>query len=211
MDPERVISSQLSGKEAALRSPPICTFPSNLSEAPSSYLTLSIRFVLSDAYVSMSREERQSLLHDSSSHSTTTGQNLSATLSAFVEIVFDNSDQRFPTSGNELILRRTIGLKKDEYSIDRRSSSKADVGNLLEAAGFSRSNPYYIVPQGRVSVFKENIARRTRSWLHEGEGEGRKGRKEGTTFNSTAESMSYQAHWFNILLVNQITTFAGTV
>lgn len=23
--------------------------------------------------------------------------------------------------------------------------------NLLESAGFSRSNPYYIVPQGRVS------------------------------------------------------------
>jgi hypothetical protein len=29
--------------------------------------------------------------------------------------------------------------------------SKSDVMNLLESAGFSRSNPYYIVPQGRVS------------------------------------------------------------
>jgi len=28
--------------------------------------------------------------------------------------------------------------------------SKSDVMNLLESAGFSRSNPYYIVPQGRV-------------------------------------------------------------
>jgi structural maintenance of chromosome 3 (chondroitin sulfate proteoglycan 6) len=68
-----------------------------------------------------------------------------------VEITFDNSDNRFPTNGSEVILRRTIGLKKDEYSIDRRSASKADVGNLLEAAGFSRSNPYYIVPQGRIT------------------------------------------------------------
>lgn len=101
-------------------------------------------FVLSDAYTSMSREERQALLHDSSSSTSTT-------LSAFVEIVFDNSDNRFPTNGDEVILRRTIGLKKDEYSIDRKSASKADVGNLLESAGFSRSNPYYIVPQGRVS------------------------------------------------------------
>jgi structural maintenance of chromosome 3 (chondroitin sulfate proteoglycan 6) len=67
-----------------------------------------------------------------------------------VEIVFDNSDNRFPTGRDELILRRTIGLKKDEYSLDKKSASKADVMNLLESAGFSKSNPYYIVPQGRV-------------------------------------------------------------
>jgi hypothetical protein len=29
--------------------------------------------------------------------------------------------------------------------------SKSDVMSLLESAGFSRSNPYNIVPQGRVS------------------------------------------------------------
>src|ERR1700734_1541562 len=69
-----------------------------------------------------------------------------------VEIVFDNSDNRFPTGREEVILRRTIGLKKDEYSLDKKSASKADVMNLLESAGFSKSNPYYIVPQGRVRV-----------------------------------------------------------
>lgn len=68
-----------------------------------------------------------------------------------VEIVFDNSDNRFPTGHDEVVIRRTIGLKKDEYSLDRKSASKADVMNLLESAGFSKSNPYYIVPQGRVS------------------------------------------------------------
>lgn len=67
-----------------------------------------------------------------------------------VEIVFDNSDNRFPTGRDEVIIRRTIGLKKDEYSLDKKSASKADVMNLLESAGFSKSNPYYIVPQGRV-------------------------------------------------------------
>ena len=67
-----------------------------------------------------------------------------------VEIVFDNTDTRFPTGREEVILRRTIGLKKDEYSLDKKSVSKADVMNLLESAGFSKSNPYYIVPQGRV-------------------------------------------------------------
>jgi len=73
-------------------------------------------------------------------------------MSAFVEIIFDNSDDRFPTGKSELVLRRTIGMKKDEYSLDRKNATKSDVMNLLESAGFSRSNPYYIVPQGRVTA-----------------------------------------------------------
>lgn len=73
-------------------------------------------------------------------------------MSAYVEIIFDNSDERFPTGKPELVLRRTIGLKKDEYTLDRKNATKADVMNLLESAGFSRSNPYYIVPQGRVTA-----------------------------------------------------------
>ncbi|RDA92983.1 hypothetical protein CP533_5524 [Ophiocordyceps camponoti-saundersi (nom. inval.)] len=103
----------------------------------------AMRFVLSDAYTQMNREERQGLLHEGSG---------SAVMSAYVEIIFDNSDDRFPTGGKEVILRRTIGLKKDEYSVDRKVVTKNDVMNLLEAAGFSRSNPYYIVPQGRVTA-----------------------------------------------------------
>lgn len=73
-------------------------------------------------------------------------------MSAFVEIIFDNSDDRFPTGKPELTLRRTIGMKKDEYTLDRKNATKTDVMNLLESAGFSRSNPYYIVPQGRVTA-----------------------------------------------------------
>jgi structural maintenance of chromosome 3 (chondroitin sulfate proteoglycan 6) len=63
-----------------------------------------------------------------------------------------DTDGRFPNSLPELRLRRTIGQKKDEYSLDRKSATKAEVHNLLESAGFSESNPYYIVPQGRVSL-----------------------------------------------------------
>ena len=90
----------------------------------------------------MADEERQGLLHEGSG---------SAVLSAYVEIVFDNSDERFPTGNKEVVIRRTIGRKKDEYSLDRKNAPKSDVMNLLESAGFSRSNPYYIVPQGRVT------------------------------------------------------------
>ncbi|KAI5289915.1 Structural maintenance of chromosomes protein 3 [Ascosphaera aggregata] len=103
----------------------------------------AIRFVLGDAYTHMGREERQALLHEGSG---------SAVMSAYVEIIFDNSDERFPTGKKEVILRRTIGTKKDEYTLDRKNATKADVMNLLESAGFSRSNPYYIVPQGRVTT-----------------------------------------------------------
>ncbi|PLB55910.1 chromosome segregation protein sudA [Aspergillus steynii IBT 23096] len=103
----------------------------------------AIRFVLSDAYTHMGREERQALLHEGSG---------SAVMSAYVEIIFDNSDDRFPTGKPEVVLRRTIGLKKDEYTLDRKNATKSDVMNLLESAGFSRSNPYYIVPQGRVTA-----------------------------------------------------------
>ena len=49
---------------------------------------LAIRFVLGDAYSNMTREERQSLLHE--------GQG--SVISAFVEILFDNEDNRFPVS-----------------------------------------------------------------------------------------------------------------
>ncbi|ODV78448.1 RecF/RecN/SMC protein [Suhomyces tanzawaensis NRRL Y-17324] len=101
----------------------------------------AIRFVLSDAYTHMTREERQGLIHEGSG----------TVMSAYVEIVFDNSDGRFPLSKEEISIRRTIGLKKDDYSLDGRSATRSDIMNLLESAGFSRSNPYYIVPQGRIT------------------------------------------------------------
>jgi structural maintenance of chromosome 3 (chondroitin sulfate proteoglycan 6) len=69
-----------------------------------------------------------------------------------VEIVFDNADGRFPTGKESTTIRRTVGLKKDEYSVDGRTANKTDVMNLLQSAGFSKSNPYYIVPQGRVTA-----------------------------------------------------------
>lgn len=51
-----------------------------------------------------------------------------------------------------MTIRRTVGLKKDEWSIDKKAVTKSDVMNFLQAAGFSKSNPYYIVPQGRITA-----------------------------------------------------------
>ncbi|KAF2822936.1 RecF/RecN/SMC protein [Ophiobolus disseminans] len=103
----------------------------------------AVRFVLGDDYHFLSREERQALLHEGSG---------SAVMSAYVEVCFDNTEDRFQTGKPEFYLRRTIGAKKDEYSVMRKNATKAEVMQALESAGFSRSNPYYIVPQGRVTA-----------------------------------------------------------
>ena len=71
-------------------------------------------------------------------------------MSAYVELVIDNSDGRLPIDRDEVRLRRTIGLKKDEYYVDKKHMTKAEVMNMLESAGFSRANPYYIVQQGKI-------------------------------------------------------------
>ncbi|KAL0418391.1 UNVERIFIED_CONTAM: Structural maintenance of chromosomes protein 3, partial [Sesamum radiatum] len=78
-------------------------------------------------------------------------------LSAFVEIVFDNSDNRIPVDKEEVRLRRTIGVKKDEYFLDGKHITKTEVMNLLESAGFSRSNPYYVVQQGKEKTLRDEI------------------------------------------------------
>lgn len=102
----------------------------------------AIRFVVSDLFHNLRSEERQALLHEGAGHQV---------LSAFVEIVFDNSDNRMPVDKEEVRLRRTVGLKKDEYFLDGKHITKTEVQNLLESAGFSRSNPYYVVQQGKIA------------------------------------------------------------
>ncbi|GAB2285662.1 Structural maintenance of chromosomes protein 3, partial [Dionaea muscipula] len=102
----------------------------------------AIRFVLSDLFQNLRNEDRHALLHEGAGNQV---------LSAFVEIVFDNSDNRIPVDKEEVRLRRTIGLKKDEYFLDGKHITKTEVMNLLESAGFSRSNPYYVVQQGKIA------------------------------------------------------------
>ena len=65
-------------------------------------------------------------------------------------ITLDNSDGRLPIEGSSVTVGRTVGLKKDEWFIGGKSVKKADISAILESAGFSRSNPYYLVSQGQV-------------------------------------------------------------
>ncbi|ODV92163.1 hypothetical protein CANCADRAFT_42779 [Tortispora caseinolytica NRRL Y-17796] len=109
-----------------------------------SNLFAALRFVLSDSYNNISQEEKNSLLHEVS-------QVDFAPQNAFVEIVFDNVDRKFIGLPDRVSLRRTMGPRKDEYSINGKISTRSEVTGLLESAGFVSSNPYYIVPQGRIT------------------------------------------------------------
>ena len=48
-------------------------------------------------------------------------------------------------------MRRVIGSKKDNYFLNKKMVPRSEVMNLLESAGFSRANPYYIVKQGKIN------------------------------------------------------------
>nr|CAB3468724.1 unnamed protein product [Digitaria exilis] len=98
----------------------------------------AIRFVLSDMFQNLRRVDRGALLHEGAGHSV---------VSAFVEIVFDNTDNRIPVDKEE---KCNILLPSQDLFVIIMSS-KTEVMNLLESAGFSRSNPYYVVQQGKIA------------------------------------------------------------
>jgi structural maintenance of chromosome 3 (chondroitin sulfate proteoglycan 6) len=105
----------------------------------------AIQFVVSDKYSILRKEIRRRLLHEGASVE-------AGALSAYVEIIFDNSDGRFPVEGSEVSLKRVIGTKKDEFFLDGKHVTRSDAESLLETAGLSRSNPYNIVVQGKVNA-----------------------------------------------------------
>jgi structural maintenance of chromosome 3 (chondroitin sulfate proteoglycan 6) len=103
----------------------------------------AIGFVLLDEFAHIRVSERKGLLHEGQ------GRN---SLTAFVEILFDNASRVMPIDTDEVSVRRSIGLKKDEYFVNRKNSTRQDVHNLLESCGFSPTSGYYIVRQGRVNT-----------------------------------------------------------
>ncbi|KAK5962712.1 cohesin subunit SMC3 PWA37_005153 [Arxiozyma heterogenica] len=128
-----------------------------------SNLFAAIRFVLSEEYSVLKREDRQGLIH----------QGAGSVMSASVELVFHDPDHRMILSSgiiqrpnDEVFIRRTVGLKKDDYQINDRNVTKNDIVRILETAGFSMSSPYNIVPQGKI-VALTNAKDKTRLQLLE--------------------------------------------
>jgi structural maintenance of chromosome 3 (chondroitin sulfate proteoglycan 6) len=104
----------------------------------------AVQFVLSEKFANLRTEERKQLFHEGAGKAYT----------VYVEIIFDNSDGRLVIPGrpdeSEVKIRRTLGLKQDEFRVNDRKFSASEVRQLLESAGFSSSNPYYIVEQGKI-------------------------------------------------------------
>lgn len=93
-------------------------------------------------------------------------------LSAFVELAFDNTDRKlasvsgtpgrrtvvhaisqYPT--DEVCVCRTFlshkdAAKKDQFTVAGKKVTKSDFAAVLEAGGFSRANPYYVIRQGKI-------------------------------------------------------------
>eukprot|EP00485_Elphidium_margaritaceum_P001061 CAMPEP_0202695504 /NCGR_PEP_ID=MMETSP1385-20130828/9085_1 /ASSEMBLY_ACC=CAM_ASM_000861 /TAXON_ID=933848 /ORGANISM="Elphidium margaritaceum" /LENGTH=1300 /DNA_ID=CAMNT_0049351543 /DNA_START=93 /DNA_END=3995 /DNA_ORIENTATION=- len=102
----------------------------------------ALEFVLSSKYDILSSAQRKQLLHDA-------GQ--SGVISAYVEVIFDNESGRFPIAEALVSIKRTIGAKKDDYFINQKQATKKELNNLLESAGISKHNQYFIVPQGQIA------------------------------------------------------------
>ena len=106
------------------------------------YFFDAIRFVLlADKFKTLQKSDRTELLHE--------GRGVQEA-QAYVELVFDNESRRLPYDKPEVTLKRTVALKKDEFFVNGKKATKEDVISMFESAGFSRSNPYYIVRQGKV-------------------------------------------------------------
>ncbi len=107
----------------------------------------AIEFILSDKYKSISAQRRRELLHESGA---------AGIVSAYAEIVFDNSDKRMVgparvTSkgpGADVVIKRTVGAKKDEFFLNGKHSTRLVIRNILEACGLS--SEHFIVAQGKV-------------------------------------------------------------
>lgn len=47
-------------------------------------------------------------------------------------------------------IRRDFGVQRDEIYLNGKKVTKHELASILEAAGFSKSNPYYFVHQHEV-------------------------------------------------------------
>lgn len=112
--------------------------------AGKSNLFAAIRFVLGELEKDPARHQSRRSVVFSDRHSSTT--------QAWVEIVFDNSDGRFPTCGDEVVIRRTSSPRADSYLLDGKPITIKELANFLESGGLSNTNPFYIVPQGRITA-----------------------------------------------------------
>eukprot|EP01068_Selenidium_serpulae_P005951 Selendium_serpulae@DN4235_c1_g1_i1.p1 len=111
-----------------------------LNGSGKSNLLAALQFIVSE--IQGVGFDRNALLHEGAS---------TKVLSAYVEVVFDNTDRRLSMFDRDTVtIKRSFGHKKDEFLLDGKVTSKSEFQNIMESAGFNKTNPYYIVRQGKV-------------------------------------------------------------
>ena len=107
----------------------------------------SIIYVLTDKYQNMRQEDKKLLLHEDITDKADDSAKLS------VELVIDNKSHRFPIEKDQISIMKVFDTKegKEEIVINQKRLLKSDVQNLLEGAGFMKTNPYYIIQQGKIN------------------------------------------------------------
>lgn len=106
-----------------------------------SNLVQCIEYVMSDEYYPLKEAQRNQIRTDSASR----------TQDTIVELLFDNTDGRFPINEDTVSIERRTGTIKDEFFLDKKHLSRQELSSVFESAGISRLNPYFIVKQGRIS------------------------------------------------------------
>ena len=107
----------------------------------------SIIYVLTDKYQNMRQEDKKLLLHEDITDKSEDSAKLS------VELVIDNKSHRFPIEKDQISIMKLFDTKegKEEIVINQKRLLKSDVQNSLEGAGFMKTNPYYIIQQGKIN------------------------------------------------------------
>ena len=106
----------------------------------------AIMFVMSSHYSKISKEIKKRLIYEGISREEAPSDLCS------VEIKFDNTAKKFPSSLDEVKIKRIFDSKteKDEFSINGKHIPLNDLITALESSGFAYNNPYYFVQQGKI-------------------------------------------------------------
>ncbi|XP_052864420.1 structural maintenance of chromosomes protein 3-like [Anopheles cruzii] len=104
----------------------------------------AIEFVISDEFNNIPSGQRMALINK---------EVASRSATAFVEIVFDNSNCPIQRGEQDIRVRRTITKSMDQYLLNGKVTPRKEIVEFLETLGLSISNPYYIVKQGKINKF----------------------------------------------------------
>ncbi|KAL7069369.1 putative structural maintenance of chromosomes protein [Cryptosporidium serpentis] len=130
--------------ETVITFDPGCNCIVGLNGSGKSNILAAIQFLFSDTIGNVPAE-RKALLHEGVS---------SAVSEASIEILLDNTSRRLSMYDENIVsLKRVFNsaCQKEEWIIAGKHISKKDFESVLESCGISRSNPYFIVRQGKVT------------------------------------------------------------